>query len=303
MIFLILPISRCHDASIEHSYLVFEDLSASGFATQPRHDGLTVAHYRLLFTKLAKWHAATATLLRTEPHLADRFTSDPLEKPDDLNQLIVVNGLKALAAAAKLMPSAVCHRVGHKIETLLPTIFERMWQAMRRHSDDFNVITHGDLWSNNVMYQHDGDDGTPTDVVFVDFQLGVHKSPVADVLYALFSSSHSSITEADWRSLVEHYHQQLADTLAKLAYPAAEIPTLAAVWKDWRRMGAGAAVQLPMMAAVRMCTIEGGAQLHVLIGNEVGDSEKRRDFFLNDVSHPKDIQFLLEYSDECGFFD
>lgn len=293
---------RCYDANVEHSYLVFEDLSASGFATEPRHDGLGITHYRLLLSKLAKWHATGATLLRTDPSFADNFADEPGATTNVMGQLVLQHCSTALADAAQLMPSVVCQRIGAKIEALLPTIGERMWQAMRRHSDGFNVITHGDLWSNNVMYQHT-EDSTPTDALLVDFQMGVHCSPMVDLMYALFTSSHRTLTKVDWDALIEHYHRQLVDTLTKLSYPAADIPTLAALLQDWRRIGAGAALQYPFVAAVRMCTYESGASLAHLSGRTQEDREYRRDVLLKGVAHPESVVFLLGYADECGFYD
>lgn len=47
----------------ELSYLVFEDLAVSGYATVKRHTGLDLEHYKHLMTKAAKLHAATADLV------------------------------------------------------------------------------------------------------------------------------------------------------------------------------------------------------------------------------------------------
>lgn len=61
--FVFFLIKRCYDACEEPSYLVFEDLAASGYANLDRRTGLDVEHFKHLVTKAAKWHAATAVLL------------------------------------------------------------------------------------------------------------------------------------------------------------------------------------------------------------------------------------------------
>lgn len=43
--------------------MVFEDLSASGYANVNRRIGLEVEHFKLVMMKVAKWHAATAVLV------------------------------------------------------------------------------------------------------------------------------------------------------------------------------------------------------------------------------------------------
>lgn len=55
--------ARCYDSDLEQSYLIFEDLAVSGYRNTNRRQGLDANHYRAVFTKLAKWHAATAVLL------------------------------------------------------------------------------------------------------------------------------------------------------------------------------------------------------------------------------------------------
>lgn len=55
-------ILRCFETNNELSYLVFEDLSEKGFANKNRQIGLSVADFRLVLAKTAKWHAATAVL-------------------------------------------------------------------------------------------------------------------------------------------------------------------------------------------------------------------------------------------------
>lgn len=54
---------RCYAANEEKSYLIFEDLSAIGFRIVDRCSALDVAHHKLVLSKLAKYHAATAVLV------------------------------------------------------------------------------------------------------------------------------------------------------------------------------------------------------------------------------------------------
>lgn len=289
------------DADYAQRYLVFEDLSASGYATTNRHDGLGVDHYRLMLNKLAKWHAATAVLIREDSNITTLFRKEMGDVSDPAAMQIVSRNLAlSLVDAAHEMPA---HReIGDKIEMLLPTLFERITKAMKRNLDPpgFNVITHGDLWSNNMMFTSSND--RPVDVKFVDFQMGCHTSHVVDLQYALYSSSHRDITAADWSELIEYYYEVLAETLRSLAYPDELIPTLEGLWSEWKRQGAGAAVSLHLIACIRMCTFENGYEMGRIFGSSRADREYRRDAVLQ-VSSRKSIEFLLEYSDKSGFYD
>lgn len=56
-------VRRCYDSDLELSYLVFEDLSVSGYSNVNRRAGLDVDHFKHVLVKAAKWHAATAVLV------------------------------------------------------------------------------------------------------------------------------------------------------------------------------------------------------------------------------------------------
>lgn len=59
----ILFYSRCYATNKDKAYLIFEDLSAIGFKNVNRRTGLDIAHFKLVLSILAKYHAATAVLV------------------------------------------------------------------------------------------------------------------------------------------------------------------------------------------------------------------------------------------------
>lgn len=290
-----LYIYRCYDASFEHSYLVLDDLCASGYAVQPRLDGLDVPQLRLLLTKLAKFHAASAVLVHSDPQVAVPFATEPYAT----GNIFVKHAAAALSAAAGAMPSPHMQRIADKISAQLPQLTERVWLALQRNDAEFNVITHGDLWSNNVMYAHA--DGKPTDVAFVDFQAGVYRSPVGDLQHALFTSSSVAVTAADWRQLIAEYHAALSNTLRELRYPPDRVPTLDALWQRWHRDGRASAMILPFIACVRLCRYDGGADMMRMIGTTGEDAEYRRDLVLS--VERRYLEFLLRLADAEGLYD
>lgn len=296
-------ISRCFDANYAQRYLVFEDLSASNYATTNRHDGLEVDHFKLMFSKLAKWHAATAVLVKDDPNTSKPFLKVLFDSNSpQIMQMATQNQANALADAAREMPG---HReIAYKIDAVVPIVWERLINSMRRNLEPttFNVITHGDLWSNNIMFTRDTSSGRPTDLRFVDFQIGCYTSHVVDLQYALFSSSHRDLTADDWTMLVEFYYEVLTETLRSLEYPEHLMPTLDGLWSEWRRLGAGAAFFLHTVACIRMCTFENGYDMSRMFGTSKSDREYRRDAILQ-ASSRKSIELLLDYSDKNGFYD
>ena len=58
-------ILRCFASnSGDFFYLILEDLTESGYRNYDRRSGLDFGHFKDVFSKLAKYHAATAVLLK-----------------------------------------------------------------------------------------------------------------------------------------------------------------------------------------------------------------------------------------------
>lgn len=91
--------------------------------------------------------------------------------------------------------------------------------------DGFNVLNHGDAWINNYLFSYD-ENNKPTDILFVDFQLGVWASPAMDLYYFFISSTHNDLkTSSYFDYFIHFYHTELVSCLEKMQY-IGTIPTL-----------------------------------------------------------------------------
>lgn len=94
----------------------------------------------------------------------------------------------------------------------------------------FQVMNHGDIWLNNMMFKSDGD-MNPIELKLIDFQVAFWAGPAPDLLYFLVSSVADDIKIDRFDDLVEHYHEQLSLSLKQLKYDE-YIPTLSEIHTD-----------------------------------------------------------------------
>lgn len=99
----------------------------------------------------------------------------------------------------------------------------------------FQILNHGDIWLNNMMFQSDADNN-PLDVSMIDFQGPFWASPVVDIMYFLLSSVADDIKVEHFDHFVEFYHEQLTEALKKLKFDQ-HIPTLAELHIDLLEKG------------------------------------------------------------------
>lgn len=116
-------------------------------------------------------------------------------------------------------------RLHEQVKQHKDDIYSKICQSLVRDDNEFNVLCHGDVWSNNIMFKYDEEDNV-IDGLIIDFQTASWNTPGVDVAFVLFTSSHESLTESVWKDLIKYYLDKLVNVLEKLRY-AGRIPTMA----------------------------------------------------------------------------
>ncbi|KAG8241074.1 hypothetical protein J6590_095164 [Homalodisca vitripennis] len=94
-------------------------------------------------------------------------------------------------------------------------IWEYLVKVFKPRKQAVNVLNHGDLWVNNMMFKYNSPE-TPDAVKLVDFQYPRYPSPAVDLIYYIWSSADGGVRETKYEELLNIYLQILNSTLEEL---------------------------------------------------------------------------------------
>lgn len=185
-----------------------------------------------------------------------------------------------------------------KLTKIEDTFYDRICSTCVRDDNDFNVILHGDLWSNNIMFKYN-DNGEIEDTVLVDFQICYFGPPALDVTYCLYTSSNNEISELDWDMLVQYYYDELRTTLKKLNY-SKKVPSLMEFNAQIIMRGMFAASVGIICEAGRILENVGDDGAAKFVTDEA--AEYRLNMLMNPKVVPKIVKYL-KYFDRRGYYE
>lgn len=121
----------------------------------------------MVLEKVAKYHATTAVLYQQNPEIFQYHKKSNITENFNPLHLFYQNAVASCIKFAKTFPQLQCYV--QKLETFKEEVVQRMIDVFKRDDDGFNVLNHGDLWMNNLMF-HNDDNGEADDVLLVSIQ-------------------------------------------------------------------------------------------------------------------------------------
>ncbi|XP_063972604.1 uncharacterized protein LOC135160212 [Diachasmimorpha longicaudata] len=211
---------RCY--LVKDNALIFEDLGIQDFKMRDKLFDEVVIKSGL--RALANLHSAS---LRAERRMGKLFKDI---FPEDLYEVAFVKSVdkrRKWFLAGVNVAISVAEDMGLDPSKLLET-FDRIFEAMETSKSKINVISHGDLWGNNLLFN----DQKPPECKLVDFQL-FRYSPVGhDLAQFLYLCASRELRDSKKEELLMYYWDQLQE-IGGEASEAKNLPTLEEVLQGY----------------------------------------------------------------------
>ncbi|XP_037821400.1 uncharacterized protein LOC119610311 [Lucilia sericata] len=151
--------------------LVFQNLNPLGFHLQSRQTGLDKIHSLMVLQKLAQYHALSLSLNEWDDNIfsniLQRYPFGLLNmdscKSDSFKALFGGQLLKLMEILKNDLQ--ITEGLVKKLEDYYAHFTERVLKSVYPLKGQLNVLNHGDLWVNNLMFRYGSkDDSKPAEV-------------------------------------------------------------------------------------------------------------------------------------------
>ncbi|KAJ9594620.1 hypothetical protein L9F63_027396, partial [Diploptera punctata] len=216
-----IPINKLLEKAFRGSY---QPIAAKCIYTQDKQGftlatvthGLDLKHCLHVLRKIAQYHACSVVLRQQEPSRFKTFLDYYFENKEHSGMnAYFQNTVKSVKREAEKWSGY--EKCVDSLTALESETFGRWINSVLRQEDGYNVLIHGDLWLNNIMFRY-SDENDVQEVRFVDFQLSYVTSPAIDLLYFLHSSASPEVLANDREILIDEYYNTLCDTFYKLGH-------------------------------------------------------------------------------------
>lgn len=205
--------------------IILEDLREIGFKNADRLKGLDLDHCKAVLTQMAFFHAASAVLFERNGDfdnvvMKGVYTEDNRAYVEAFNESLYAILRKCMELSyenGSYFAAKVC-KSSKDITNAIINVGQIDYTK-------FNVINHGDCWTNNIMFKYDKNETEVLQCLFIDFQYCKYGSPSQDLYYFILSSAETDIKIKKFDYLIKWYYDKLIENLTLLEYRS-EFPKL-----------------------------------------------------------------------------
>ncbi|XP_070494590.1 uncharacterized protein [Chironomus tepperi] len=211
--------------------MVLEDLNVEGYQMISKKVGLDLQQTKIVLSKLAKFHAASAVRFvkdnKTQSHCLNRVATHVKHSPDSPIISSMRTLFNKLIQVAQTFSSDYSDKMAQwPLDVLMDSYFD----VAHPMKCGLMTLAHADLWINNVMLKQDSN-GNSIDVKIIDYQMSFWGSPNADLIYLMFTSVMDEVKVKHFDEIIEFYYGALRRSLEMVKYEE-YIPTVEELKED-----------------------------------------------------------------------
>uniref|UniRef100_A0A8W7PNE3 CHK kinase-like domain-containing protein n=1 Tax=Anopheles coluzzii TaxID=1518534 RepID=A0A8W7PNE3_ANOCL len=212
--------------------MVFEDITKQGYEMKVKQ--LDLEESKVVFAKVARWHAASMHLVDTLPEMKN-LNKGVYNLFEENHQFLQMwqSCIAMLAGIVKEMPGL--EQYSERIASIKESIFKRASAIYNYDPSSYvHVLNHGDCHFKNMMFKRT--EGKLDDIMLLDFQLSLWGTPAVDLIYAMYNSVSIDTREEHRDELISFYHEELTACLTKFGY-LRKLPTLLEIHLEMLKCG------------------------------------------------------------------
>uniref|UniRef100_A0A0K8U7Q6 CHK kinase-like domain-containing protein n=1 Tax=Bactrocera latifrons TaxID=174628 RepID=A0A0K8U7Q6_BACLA len=287
------------DTPSEFGVILLEDLRPLGYKNANRLEGLNLVHTKAVLERLSQWHAASATRVETkgifpEMFIKGIFSESQRQTMEDFSTTIksqFLSSVKTIKGSEDYMDDLV---------NVFNYITELLFNTSKYDPNEFNVLNHGDCWSNNIMFKYDAE-GKIVDTVLIDYQMVNYGSPAKDLLYFLVSSTAYDLKIKEFNYFIKFYHKNLVKNLTILKYPK-KLPTLKEIHCAIIKYGIWALSTSFGVMAVALLESNDDSNIDSFI-NDSDAGDRFRNLMFSNPRYRKHLEILMPWMSNRGVFE
>lgn len=185
-------------------------------------------HMKVAASTLAVFHASSVIFEEKTGRKISCEFKDVVEenayplKENHIRTTTFENAIEALSALIQVIPKYQSRSDLEEIIAKFAKVMKKIYSAVQPSEKYRNVVNHGDLWVNNVMFSYQGK--IPVNCKFVDFQLSRFAPPAMDLADLIYISSTKAFRAENFGDVLEVYCEAFEDELNRAQVDLSALP-------------------------------------------------------------------------------
>lgn len=212
--------AECYLAKDKH-FIIMENLN--DFKTFPSKNlTFDFDHLNLSVKTLACFHATSIILEEKNGFkFGDKYNemlseaAYPKSPENHIRRKGLENAIEVLSELLRLIPELRESPYYEKIIQAFPDKMRLIYKFSETSKTYRNVVSHGDLWVNNLMFSYHENQDKPKSCKFVDFQLARYAPPSIDLADLIYINSTRNLRENRLNEIINTYCKTFDNELKK----------------------------------------------------------------------------------------